>query len=210
MAGWTALVTGGRLVPFLVRRWAGTRAFGRAEVIYFAHVVALLAPGAETPQHDAHQIEPSPLHGWSRWDRKLMIEEGRRQADRQLSDLNEVRGRAQWLFTVGIAATIAIGGAFGADRATGARAWLFIVSLVVLGYGLAGAVSIMAGKASFRNIDAAVLSHKPLPIERYLADAFSRMLREGENTISTRITIFRQAVLWVILGGYLGLIAVLT
>jgi hypothetical protein len=121
-----------------------------------------------------------------------------------------LRHGAQWLFTVGIAATIAIAGAFGAGRATGARAWLFIVSLVVLGYGLAGAVSIMAGKANFRNIDAAVLSHKPLPIERYLADAYSRMLRKGENTISTRITIFRQAVLRVIVGGYLGLIAVLT
>jgi hypothetical protein len=35
------------------------------------------------------------------------------------------------------------------------------------------------------------------------------MLRSGENTIATRITIFRQAVVWIILGSYAGLIAVL-
>lgn len=188
---------------------AKTKEFGKGEAIYFAHVVALLAPGVETPQHDAHQIQPQPLEDWSRLDRKLMIEEGRRQADRQLSDLKEVRGRAQWLFTVGIAATIAIAGAFGADHSTGGRAALFIASLTLLGYGLAGAVSVMAGRADFNSIDTAVLSQKPIPTERYLAGAYSRILRLGENTVATRITIFRQAVVWVIVGGYLGLVAAL-
>jgi hypothetical protein len=185
------------------------RVFGRGQWIYFAHVVALLTPGIETPQHESHKVEPKSLDDWSEQDRKLMIEEGRRQADRQLSDLNDVRGRAQWLFTVGIAATVAVGGAFGAGNPTSARAALFIASLLVLGYGLAGAVAIMAGRADFRLIDTAVLSHKPPPIQQYLADAHSRMLREGENTVATRITIFRQAVLWIIVGGYMGLIAAL-
>jgi hypothetical protein len=67
----------------------------------------------------------------------------------------------------------------------------------------------MAGRADFKLIDTAVLSKKPLPIELYLAEAYSRMLREGENTVATRITIFRQAVLWIIVGGYMGLIAAL-
>jgi hypothetical protein len=158
------------------------RAFGQAQWIYFAHVVALLTPGTETPQHESHQIEPEALDDWSEPDRKLMIEEGRRQADRQLS---------------------------GAANPMAARAALFIASLSVLGYGLAGAVAIMAGRADFKLIDTAVLSHKALPIERYLADAYSRMLREGENTVATRITIFRQSVLWLIVGGYMGLIAAL-
>jgi hypothetical protein len=183
--------------------------FWQGQQIYFSHVLALLTPGVETPQHESHRSQPKPLDDWSEPDHLLMIEEGRRQADRQLSDLSEVRGRAQWLFTVGVAATIAVGGAFGADGPAGARTALFITSLFTLGYGVAGAVAIMAGRADFGLIDATVLSHQQPPIERYLAGAYSRMLRVGENTVATRITIFRQAVLWIILGGYMGLIAAL-
>ena len=81
------------------------KGFWYGQGIYFVHVIALITPGVEATQYEAHPIEPKSLDGWSSWDRALMIEEGRRQADRQLTDLKEVRGRAQWLFTVGIAVT---------------------------------------------------------------------------------------------------------
>ena len=35
------------------------------------------------------------------------------------------------------------------------------------------------------------------------------MMAEGENTVATRLTVFRQAVLFCLLGGYIGLIAAL-
>jgi hypothetical protein len=35
------------------------------------------------------------------------------------------------------------------------------------------------------------------------------MLATGENTVATRLTVFRQAVVFVIVGGYLGLVCVL-
>lgn len=183
--------------------------FGHGQQIYFWHVIALITPGVNVPHYDAHQIEPGPLEGWSRWDRALMIDEGRRQIDRQASDMQEVRGRAQWLFTVGLAATIAIGGVLRADKPTHERLGLFIASLLMLVYGLAGAAGIMATKADFGTIDAAALSHQTLPTERYLASAYSRIVKAGENTVATRITIFRQAVVWIILGAYTGLIAAL-
>jgi hypothetical protein len=185
------------------------RTFRRGQLIYLEHVLGLLTPGAEITQHEAHQQEPDPLQGWSAEDRALMIQEGRRQADRQLRDLKEIRGRAQWIFTLGVAITVALAGAFLADRPTGTRLGLFIASLVMLVYGLAGAASIMAVRADFSTIDTAALSkHRP-PIEAYLAGAYSRMLRLGENTVATRLTIFRQVVVWVIVGGYVGLIATL-
>lgn len=183
--------------------------FWHGQQVYLAHVIALITPGADTPQYEAHTIQPKQLDGWSRWDRALMIEEGRRQVDRQSSDLQEVRGRAQWLFTVGLAVTIAIGGALRSDRPAAARLGLFIASLLILVYGLAGAAAIMATRADFGSIDAAALSHKPVPTERYLAGAYSRIVREGENTVATRVTIFRQAVVWIIVGAYAGLIAAL-
>ena len=33
------------------------------------------------------------------------------------------------------------------------------------------------------------------------------MMSTGENTVATRLTVFRQAVVFCLLGGYLGLIA---
>ncbi len=177
--------------------------------VYCTHLVALLMPGVEAEPHEAHKTEPASLDDWSDPDRERMIEEGRRQADRQLSDLKEVRGRAQWLFAIGAAVTVAIGGAFRADGPTGIRLVLFLASLLLVVYGLGGAAAIMAVRADFKTIDTAVLSHKPRPTVKYLAAAYSRMLREGENTVATRIAIFREAVVWMIAGGYLGLLAAL-
>lgn len=195
---------------FFGRRWDAVQASWESEGIYFLHLLALITPGHEIKRHAAHTTEPAALEGWSRWDRQMMIEEGRRQADRQLSDLQAVQARAQWLFTVGLAATVAVGGVLRADKPHDwPRIVLFIASLLMLAIGLAGAAAITVVRADFNSIDTAVLSHKPLPTEMYLAAAYSRMLRVGEETISTRITIFRQAVVWIIAGGYLGLIAAL-
>lgn len=136
-----------------------------------------------------------------------MIEEGRRQLDRQLSDLEQIRGRAQWLFTVGAAITTALAGAFVANQSHGARLALWIVGLALLVLGVGGAAAVMAVRADFKMIDTAVLSSYKPPVQPALARDYSRMLGVGENTVATRLTIFRQSVVYVILGGYLGLLA---
>jgi hypothetical protein len=33
------------------------------------------------------------------------------------------------------------------------------------------------------------------------------MLGTGDGTVKTRLTVFRQAIVWVLIGGYLGLVA---
>jgi len=65
----------------------------------------------------------------------------------------------------------------------------------------------MVVRADFGTIDTALLSQTTPPILRPLATSYSRMLATGENTVVTRLTVFRQAVLFVISGGYLGLAA---
>jgi cytochrome c oxidase assembly factor CtaG len=136
-----------------------------------------------------------------------MIEEGRRQLDRQLSDLEQIRGRAQWLFTVGAAITTVLAGTFAANHGQGGRLALWVLGIALLVVGVAGAAAVMTSRADFRMIDTAVLSGYAPPVHPLLARDYSRMLRVGENTVATRLTIFRQAVLYVILGGYLGLLA---
>jgi hypothetical protein len=87
--------------------------------VYFAHVRGLLAPGEEIPVFTAHQLQPRSLDEWDDNDLKQMVEEGRCQLDRQLSDLADIRGRAQWLFTVGAAVTAPLAGTLVATRPCG-------------------------------------------------------------------------------------------
>ena len=183
--------------------------FLRGQSIYLVHVLSLLAPGKKVPSFSADPLKPEDVSAWEPEELKLLIEEGRRQADRQQADFHNLRGRAQWLFTVGVAALGALG--VGLARATPdtpvAIAW--VLGLLGLVYGVGGAAAILVARADFKSIHAALVSALSKPVDRSLAQVYARMMADGENTIATRLTVFRQAVVWCLSGGYLGLIAVL-
>jgi hypothetical protein len=86
---------------------------------------------------------------------------------------------------------------------------LWLIGLGVLTYGVGGATSVMVSQADFSTIHTAVLSKSKPPIDRSLATAYAGMMAIGENTVATRLTVFRQAAVFCLLGGYLGLIAAL-
>jgi hypothetical protein len=183
------------------------RQFVRGQQIYFWHVLGLLAPGQEIPVYAAHQIKPTPIDSWEDDDLEKMVEEGRRQLDRQLGDLERIRGRAQWLFTVSAGITAALGGALTSAQLGGALLAVWVLALVVLLLGAGAAAGIMTVRADFATIDTAKLSQAERPLLKSLATNYSRMLGRGENTVATRLTVFRQAVVYVIVGRYLGLLA---
>lgn len=185
------------------------KAFIHGQQVYGLHVLGLLAPGLEIPVLRAHQVSPQSLDEWSEEDLGHMVEEGRRQLDRQLSDLTQIRTRAQWLFTVGAAIIAVAAGAFARVDSTGWVLALWLFALALLAYGVAGAAAILTVRADFKTIDTAVLSASDPPILRALATSYSRMLGTGENTVATRLTVLWQAVVFTILGGYLDLIAYL-
>jgi hypothetical protein len=207
---WSAIRgVGAQRKMFLVDGWMTLRITGRGQWIYLAHIVGLVMPGVGMPVHTVHQIEPAPLGGWPAADLDLMIEEGRRQADRQMTDFDRVGGRAQWLFTVAAAMIVTLASRFALHHRSGFHLALWIVGLAFLTLGVAGAAALMATRADFGQIDTAVFSHVTEPRRRELAVAYSRMLRTGENTIATRITVYRQAIVYVIVGSYVTLIAYL-
>jgi hypothetical protein len=193
----------------IVRMKGNIRAFFRGQRVYAVHVLGLIAPGLEIPVLKAHQVPSQPIDDWSDEDLQHMVEEGRRQLDRQLSDLTLIRSRAQWLFTVGAAIIAAVAGAFGRVEPTGWLLALWLFALALLAYGVAGAAAILTVRADFKTIDTAVLSASDPPVLRALALSYSRMLGTGENTVATRLTVLWQAVVFIILGGYLDLIAYL-
>lgn len=180
----------------------------RGQWIYLAHVLALILPGEAVPLHRSHQKEPHELTGWRKEDLELMVAEGQRQSDRQLAALEQTRGRAQWLFVVGVpivTATVAIWPVVdktGSSLAIG----FWLVGLILTTYALAGAAAIMTVRADFELIDTAVFSTYERPVLEKLAGDYAAMLGLGANTVATRITVFRQAVVFLIVGGYAALI----
>src|SRR5579859_3712330 len=102
----------------MVGRWARPKTglirrlhaemFLREQWVYLAHVFGLIRPGASVPNFNAHPAQPQSLAGWTNDELQLMIDEGRRQSDRQQADLEQIRSRAQWLFTVGAPVVVAI------------------------------------------------------------------------------------------------------
>lgn len=183
--------------------------FRRGQAIYASHVAALLTPGTPIPSVKAQEIEIGSLDSWTDPELELMVEEGRRQVDRQLQDLDRIRARSQWLFTLGVAALGALGTGFVKSNPNGWSAVAWIAGMVILTWGVGGAAAVMVVRAEFSQIVTALLSSAARPVLRSLAGSYSRMTGLGEDCIATRITVFRQAVLFSIIGGYLALIAAL-
>ncbi len=140
-----------------------------------------------------------------------MIDEGRRQYDGQVSALEETRGRAQWLFSV----ALALAGAGAAlalklfPHPTHAQLAAWLCSVVFTSWSALGAASVITGAAKLSGIATAPLSSYEPPIKRQLAKDYADILDVGEQTVNTRITLYRQAVVWLILGGYGALAALL-
>lgn len=185
------------------------REFRHSQWIYLMHVICLVAPGKDVPVHRADAATPASLDGWSTEELALIIDEGRRQVDRQQGDLEQIRGRAQWLFAVAAGALAVLGGGFvSADPPLG-LALLWLAGMALLAYGVGGAAAILTVKADFSMIHTAVLSLQGKPIDHALASSYARMMPTGENTVATRLTVFRQAVVFCLVGGYVGLVAAL-
>src|SRR3954454_25313375 len=125
-------------------------AFVRGQKIYFQYVLGLIRPGEKIDVPKVHTLKPGQLDAWKPEELALMIDEGRRQSDRQMLDLERFRGRAQWLFTIGAAATAVAAGVYG-DHGSGVT----LLAIVLLAYGVGGAAAV---RADFNTIDTAVLS----------------------------------------------------
>jgi hypothetical protein len=69
--------------------------------IYARHVLALFWPNKQAPTIEADHNQAGDVSGWPDRDLELLVEEGRRQLDRQHEDLERIRSRAQVLLALG-------------------------------------------------------------------------------------------------------------
>ncbi|MEC3997049.1 hypothetical protein VSR01_27505 [Actinacidiphila sp. DG2A-62] len=163
--------------------------------LYLHYCVTLLHPGHNLPTF----AEPSPYTGnlehFQESDHVHLVEEGRRQLDRQSADLERIRNRAGALATVSLGLTAAAV-AKSADVFT--HHWpiiaLWAASCLLASLAVAGAAAVLAGQAVLGRTDARLAGQSPRPTVKHLAAAYVHQVSIGEETVRTFLTVFRDAV----------------
>jgi hypothetical protein len=171
---------------------------------YLWHCLAVLRPGTEVPVFHEPSVFTGDLSAAAEDQLKLVVEEGRRQLDRQAADLERMRARATTLVTVGLAEIALLSnGARAAFRSTWpvTAAWTGSALLAVL--GIAGAVAVLTARAVLGRTDTRDTALEPSPRLPKLASEYAQATGEGESTVATRLTVLRDAVLLLVLGALL-------
>lgn len=146
---------------------------------------------------------------------KVVIEEGRRQLDRQAIRMSAIETRAQIL--IGVALTIS-GFLFNnLDSADRLGDLLEYLSRGLLSLGIAfnvlsscGAAAIVATKAVFAAPDTTRTANAGGDL-RVLARSYAESVILGENTVAARVTHMRRSVVSLVLGaicGFAGIVIV--
>ncbi|MFE7854045.1 hypothetical protein [Streptomyces sp. NPDC057403] len=163
--------------------------------LYLHYCATLLHPGRTLPTF----ADPAPYTGnldhFQEEDLALLIEEGRRQLDRQAADLDRIRNRAGALAAVSLTLTSAAV-AKSADVLT--RHWTLVatwaISCALAVLAVAGAAAVLAGQAVFGRMDTRLAAQGPRPTQKYLAAGYIEQVSTGEETVRTFLTVFRDAV----------------
>lgn len=170
---------------------------------YLQYILALFSPGKKVPVFDSHNVEPQSISSWSPDEKKLLIDEGRRQIDKQIADLNQTQTRAQLILTTSIAlgagwvATLpAVMHAVAAWKVFAFIFWIVSAFLIVL--STLGAASIMSARSEFGVIHTTRLTYSKPPVLDAVAAAYARTVRVGGNTVATRLTLLRISVLFLL------------
>lgn len=185
------------------QRFRDSLKHGRLEAkVYLQHVLVLFWPGGNPGQFAVHPGVPGHLGEWSDDDLRLLVEEGRRQLDRQHSDLERIQNRAQFLFTI-TAGLLALFGSQASrlQEAHGVLLGLWVVGLLVILLALLGGAALMSAKGEFGGVDACLLSSQASGVLKSVGRGYANSVGAGENTIATRITVLRDAVFLTTLGG---------
>lgn len=171
----------------------------REFTVYLSHCLAVFRPGSTPPLfHQPESFEGS-LAEAENDHLDLVIEEGRRQLDRQLGDLERIRSRSAVLVTVGIAEIGIL--AAGMKQTFEAGYWTFslwILSSIAVTLGLLGAAAVLTASAQFGRIETKMVAALSPPVLYKTAEGYAESTGLGECTVATRLTVFRSAVLLLI------------
>jgi hypothetical protein len=168
--------------------------------VYLNHIAGLVWPGRRVLTFEVDRNEPGDIAGWSNDDLLLLIDQGRIHVAQQVDDLERVRGRAQFLLTTTLGLIVVMFASAKTFVAAGrALAFLFwAIGLLVAGVSLLGAAAVVVTRKDLSAVHVTRLSRQRPPIAAELASSYSRIVKTGNNTVATQITIYRDAVMLLI------------
>lgn len=141
--------------------------------MYLRHLLGLW-PGKAIPVFAVHNMEPEDVSAWQDAEHQLLVDEGRRQLDVQRDQLEQVRGRAQFLFTtcLGLVA-VSFAGRSTVFEATSIWApAIWSLSLLLTALGALGAASVVVARKSLGAIDTTLLTTVKRPVMPELAASY--------------------------------------
>ena len=175
--------------------------------LYGQHIVALVWPGRRVAGLDIDEPEPGDVSKWAIDDLRFLVEEGRRQLDRQRADLDRLQNRSQFLFTTALALIALLASETSVIQHRGWSIFVpWYVGLVTVVLGALGAAALMAVRSDFGIVHATLLSQSTPPISAVLAATHAQIVSVGENTILSRITVYRDATSLVVVGAILQVV----
>ena len=151
----------------------------------------------------------SGIDSWVDEDRLLAIEEGRRQLDAQLAQLQHIIRRASVLLPVGLAISVFFltalddAATLGQPLQTIIRVVLLVGALMTI-WGTLVMGALIAARSNFMRTDTAQLTHEPSGLRRNLARDYAENVATGENAIAARLTHLGTGVAWIVLGALIG------
>lgn len=181
-------------------------------LMYWRHLWGLALPGIWVKTVNVHPNEPKSLDKWDEPSLQLVIDEGRRQLDRQGQRFDRIRTTAQLLFTTSLALLVVLAASAHRilDKEAGTLVALWIAGLLLVALGMLGAASVLTVNAEFGTIDTAKFTEFENDSLRVLATAYAEQVGIGESTVAARLTVYRDAVWLVLLGAAVQLVVWLT
>lgn len=193
---------GSEAAPNALQRWFD-RAKDRPTVAY---LWSLVGRGSPT----SIRSNPNEPHGLGErsddWD--VVIDEGRRQTDRQFDTFEAVRGRAQDRITVTLVVLafnttvfVKLGDLDGWHRVAATAVWTLSFALVILSLAMAAAVASVRGDFEMPDTTQLTdLGRYPAPIKQSLAEDYARSVKLGAVVVADRVNALQITTLYLVWG----------
>lgn len=177
--------------------------------MYFRVIAALFLPGYPVPVFDTESPSIGAMTGWSDDELRLLIDEGHRQIDAQAVQLEALRGRSQIVLTTATAVLgLIIAGAKTIAEATSLVVLLvWVAAFTVDLLAVLGAAAVITVRKDMGAVSTERLSNVQPPVALELASSYARIVRSGQATIAREVTVFRDAVLLLIVSAVLYSVA---
>lgn len=171
---------------------------------YLWHCLAVFRPGSAVPVFQQPKRFWGNLAGISETEASLIVEEGRRQFDRQSGTLEHLRTNAGILLTLGLAEVALLAdGAQASFSRNCLVAGLWILSAIFVLFGVLGVLGVLTAQAAFGHIDTLTLAATTGNRLRELACLYADRCQVGDCTVAARVTVIRDATWSLAVGGLL-------